>query len=159
MLKQVSFRRYSSKYSSLLQMSFTLPLQYKVGHCTLQSSVQECPSRFIEKNRSGLLIRNTIWEPDLPNGERGRVFIFPILYFSAGAHRPGEAGLISIERVRECTEHVKSIGVYLRGFASRGWGCMRWFRNSLVQMLLKVTCAFWGGVLGVSPSCHSAFRW
>ena len=159
MLKQVSFRRYSSKYSSLLQMSFTLPLQYKVGHCTLQSSVQECPSRFIEKNRSGLLIRNTIWEPDLPNGERGRVLFFSILYFLAGAHRPGETGLISIERVCEYTEHVKSIGVYLRGFASRGWGCMRWFRNSLVQMLLKVTCAFWDGVLGVSPSCHSAFRW
>ena len=131
MLKQVSFRRYSSKYSSLLQMSFTLPLQYKVGHCTLQSSVQECPGRFIEKNRSGLLIRNTIWEPDLPNGERSRVLIFPISYFSARAHRPCKAGLISIERARECTEHVKSIGVYLRGFASRGWGVCDAFEGYL----------------------------
>ena len=131
MLKQVSFRRYSSKYSSPLQVSFTLPLQYKVGHCTLQSSVQECPSRFIEKNRSGLLIRNTIWEPDLPNGERSRVLIFPISYFSARAHRPCKAGLISIERARECTEHVKSIGVYLRGFASRGWGVCDAFEGYL----------------------------
>ena len=131
MLKQVSFRRYSSKYSSLLQRSFTLPLQYKVGHCTLQSSVQECPSRFIEKNRSRLLIRNTIWEPDLPNGERSRVLIFPISYFSARAHRPCKAGLISIERARECTEHVKSIGVYLRGFASRGWGVCDAFEGYL----------------------------
>ena len=131
MMKQVSFRRYSSKYSSLLQVSFTLRLQYKVGHCTLQYSVQVCPSRFIEKNRSGLLIRNTIWEPDLPNGERSRVLIFPISYFSARAHRPCKAGLISIERARECTEHVKSIGVYLRGFASRGWGVCDAFEGYL----------------------------